>query len=132
MLFMLIVQHVACDFYDTTHQRCAPAGTARMAFARISMHPRMCRSILSQNCDQNATCLRQAVQTATASAQHANAVAQDVASSKSAKEAGTKLWVLWRSFDSSNHFASFARALVGYLNHALMGMATLHERLLRC
>lgn len=55
----------------------------------------------------------QAVQTAAASAQHASAVAQDVAASKSAKEAGTKLWVAWRHIDSSAWFAKLARALVG-------------------
>ena len=54
----------------------------------------------------------QAVQTATASAQHANAVAHDVAASKSAKEARTKLWVVLRQIDSSAWFAKIARAMV--------------------
>lgn len=64
--------------------------------------------------DSVLACVPQAVQTATASAQHANAVAKDVARSKSAKEAGTKLWVVWRHIDNSAYFASFARMLVGH------------------
>lgn len=55
----------------------------------------------------------QAVQTAATSAQHANAVARDVAGSKSVKEAGTKLWVVLRQMDSSAWFAKVARAMVG-------------------
>jgi hypothetical protein len=54
----------------------------------------------------------QAVQTATTSAQHANTVAHDVAASKSAKEARTKLWVVLRQIDSSAWFAKTARAMV--------------------
>jgi hypothetical protein len=54
----------------------------------------------------------QAVQTATTSAQHANAVAQDVAASRSAKEARTKLCVVLRQIDSSAWFAKIARAMV--------------------
>lgn len=55
----------------------------------------------------------QAVHTATTSAQHANAVAHDVAASNSAKEARTKLWVVLRQIDSSAWFAKVTRAMVG-------------------
>lgn len=71
----------------------------------------------------------QAVETASASAQHANAVARDVAASKSAKEAGTKLWVVARQIDSSAWFAKVARALVG--TAATLLLADGHDELCR-
>ena len=54
----------------------------------------------------------QAAKGVSETAAHTNAIARDVASSKSATEASQKLWIAWRSWELGPWMARLARVLV--------------------
>ncbi len=57
--------------------------------------------------------------------QHTKAIAQDLARSKDAKEAGAKAWMLWKRFDSGPFVQTVARMLVCLYFMNLVGLKIL-------